>query len=597
MAGLLTSNVEGMNQGLSASYFKAVIAQIMATKRQPLKRLQRRRDDVQLQRSLYADTQTKLNELKDLALSLSANQTDNIFGGRAVTVTDNDPDNEVLAATASNGAGLGTYDVGITTLAAAHRVASAEQSSTSSALGLSGTFYIGGESSNSVSGTAAGAVSSFSTASVQGDNSQLGTDRYFVEFRKNGSDYQFRLVDSDGQAISISDSSDGTGSLSSEWQTVTEGTTWDTGRGLAITFTSSTFDEATMAASMPTDITNPGSNVAYADYIPQGAAITVATSDSLESIRDEINAATFPSGSNVEATIVGNRLMLAAERSGTFREIKFTDTDGILNSLGFLSAGAWDTGKAGYQAAANADFSVNGISFKRSSNTVSTVVSDVTFTLKQAGSTATAAVEADNSAVIDKLTEFLDKFNELQDYIKDHTKASYDSETGAYSRGGLASDTVFTTLRGDLVEKMTATVAGQPSGYQTLRDIGITQGDNFHFSISDSAALESALESDYEAAQTLVSEIVESIYAEDGSTKSGLLAPLVDSTDGTLALRIEATDDRLDTLEDRIADMEHRLEIREQQITQRFGRLMGQVAALRAERAYASSILSQSLFG
>lgn len=595
MAGLLASNVEGLGQSSSVSYFRTLIAQIMATERRPLERLRQERDSVQLQRTLYSDTQTKFSELKNLALSLSADQTDNIFGARSVSVVDNDPDNEVLAATASTGAGIGTYDVNTTTLAAAQRVVSAEQSSTNSELGLSGTFYIGGASSNNVNGTAAGAVSTFATGSVHGDNGELGTDRYFVEFRKNGSDYQFRLVDSNGQAIAISDSSDGTGSLTNSWQTVTEGTTWDTGRGLTITFTSSTFDESTMAATMPTDITSPSSNVANVDYTPQGAAITVDTSDSLESIRDNINAATYASGSDVEATIVGNRLMVTAERSGTFREIKFTDTDGVLNSLGFLNAGVWDTGKAGYQAAANADFSINGIPFKRSNNTVSTAISDITLTLKQANSNATATVAPDNSAVKDKLTEFLNKFNAIQDYIKEQTKANFNSETNTYNRGGLASDTTFTLLRGELVSKMTATVAGQPSGYQTLRDIGITQGNNFHFSITDSAALESALESDFDAVQTLVSEIVESIYAEDGSTKSGLLAPLLDSTDGTLTLQIESIDDRIETLDSRIDDVEHRLEIRERQLTQQFGRIMGQLATLRAQQAYAGSILSQSL--
>jgi flagellin len=80
-------------------------------------------------------------------------------------------------------------------------------------------------------------VGSFSTGSVASGKTELGAGKYTVQVVLAGTgDFRFRVLDASGNAVSISNSSLGTGSLTSDFITLQTGVTFDTGRGLRIRF-------------------------------------------------------------------------------------------------------------------------------------------------------------------------------------------------------------------------------------------------------------------------------------------------------------------------------------------------------------------------
>ncbi len=120
---------------------------------------------------------------------------------------------------------------------------------------------------STISGTVTGFGTAASGASV---TNELPSDTYYVEIQGTAGAQQFRVVDSNGNAINIAGVS---GSAStSAWQSVTsvEGTTYDTGRGLTINFGSGTLTDGTR-----------GAGAASVAYVAQSVTSSLQVYDSL----------------------------------------------------------------------------------------------------------------------------------------------------------------------------------------------------------------------------------------------------------------------------------------------------------------------------
>lgn len=148
-----------------------------------------------------------------------------------------------------------------------------------------------------------------------------------------------------------------------------------------------------------------------------GGVSTEVTIDSSNNTLDGIAAAINKAGAGVSAGVVdtgsGYRLMMTADESGVTNEIRIAASgDSSLSRFAFGIAGMNET-----VAALDAELEVNGIAITRSSNTVEGVVEGVTFDLKSKG-TSTVTIEPDPDKVTERVQEFVDKFNALQDVIE-----------------------------------------------------------------------------------------------------------------------------------------------------------------------------------
>ncbi len=482
------------------SYFTSIIQDQMLLERQPLQQLQQQRDTVTLMSNAYSDLDSMLGKLQSsVKLLLSTNANTALVAGRTVEIVPETSGTNVFTASASSSALEGVYNIAVTSLAKEHRVRSDQQNYADQALQISGDMILGGDANRSVRdslNTGGNVVTNgFGAAgSLDEDQEELATGRYSVETRKDPEDstkYQFRLVDADGNSVSIRQ---GTGEeYSAGWQPIPAGI-YDTGRGLTVTFAGSGYTVTS------------GTSAASVEYRAKGVTVTVNATDSLNEIASKINNATYIEGNKISATVVNRQLVLAAENTGSSRSILASGSP--LTALGILGAdnqaGAEDTGPAdGFkhtlQTGANASLAINGITAAPSQNTgVSNLISGVTLNLASdaEGKEAALTISRSWTGARSAIDSFISNFNNVASYLEAKTEVS-SSGTGAdktYTRGVLAGDTIFSDLRGNLFSMMMSDYStGTGQVYNSLREIGISLDDNLVATVSDSSRLEESL--------------------------------------------------------------------------------------------------------
>jgi flagellar hook-associated protein 2 len=487
-----------------SSYFNNLAASQMETFRQPLYTLQKQQATLNTTRSVYAEVSTKLRSLRDSVTSLISTQTGtSLTSGRNIAVSNVATGFNVLTASVASTAIAGTYTIDNIVLGKEHRVSSDQKTSADQALNLTGTFVLGGALNRAFSAgtnTVADTVSGYETGSALSGQSELAGGTYTVETRLSGSTYQYRLVDSSGTAQSIQNGT--TGAMTNSWQNITEGATADTGRGLKINFGS---DDTKFAAG-----------TAQLAFVPQGASISVSTADTLNTIANKINAATFPVGQGVAATVVDGRMILAGTTVGVGHDIIAADQDSdpanqILHQLGVLAGSDF---KNILQAAnTNTTFNVNGQPVTRYKNTgISDVISGVTlnFSSDAVGKSATVTVSPNWTNARSAIDAFVSKFNETQSYIKEQTAVTKNADDGSgkvsYSRGPIADDSSMDELVSSMYDVFSS--PNSSGTYKFFSDIGITFDDSLKITVSDSAKLEEALNNNSSSVKTLMDSVM-----------------------------------------------------------------------------------------
>ncbi len=577
MAGLLGQiGSVTTSAGLTSTYFNQLISLQLQQEQAPITELRSDRSDLQTKRAVFVDTKITLSGLHSAALDLK-NTSTSVFSAKSVSSSD------PTAVTASGGSNAlpGTYEIAVTTLAKAHRVRSDLQANTDQPLGLSGTFVIGGAASRAASNpvTVANTVTGFGTAeTVRSGQTELGSGSYSVEVQNTTGTSQFRLVDGDGRAVSIAKAGDGGTGMTAGWQDLSRvaGTTFDTGRGLTITF-----------GSGPYTVGSRGAGAASVTYTAQGARIEVSSSDSLTRVRDLINAATYAEGNGVQASIVDRALILGATSTGAEHVLAASDTAGsVLQSLGVLSGGSFQTT---LQEAANASFAVNGLTVSRSRNTgLDDVIQGVSLGLIKEGASASVSVKPDTAAITDKISAMLQKFNGLMDYLKYKLAVTKSEATNTYTRGGLVGETIFQGLRQSLVAALRGKMAGATStSMDELADLGIGLDGSLRFSITDGTKLQAAIESNLAGVAALMDERMTALTSK--------LDPFLKSTSGVLDARISALDKRSAHIDSRISQIQKRVSLVERQLVSRYGNILSQAPSLTGDQTTAGILLTRSM--
>lgn len=501
------------------SYFTSLISNLMLIERQPLTRLQAQRDNINVRSGIYLDVKSKLGDLQSALYNLrSSSYSSALQAGRSVSISDVASGYTVLTASTSSNSVTGSYTIQDIVLAKEHRVRGDQQVYLDQALGYStgeGYLVLGGADTRSAAlqESITDTVTGFSTTDVDQGKLELGKGAYYIETRNDASNgWQFRLLDSNGQAVSIR-LGDSTTSSTSSWQSIpTGGGEFNTGRGLSISFGA---DAESYQAGVLSE-----SSAAEVEYTAQGAHIEIESSDTLNNIAAKINEASYAANDRIVATIVDRQLVLSAGSTGTTYSLSASNiidngaggTSGVLHDLGILAAGSTNFKYAAIQPASNASMTVNGISVTRSANSgLTDVISGVTLNLAAdaGGRSATVTVNKDVSGARTAINNFITQFNSVQTYLEAKTAVT-STTTGdqvTYSRGALADDTVFSELRANLFSKFISEYANS-GAYQSLRNIGITIDDNLTASVSDSDKLEQALSSDLDSVTALMDEVM-----------------------------------------------------------------------------------------
>lgn len=322
-------------------------------------------------------------------------------------------------------------------------------------------------------------------------------------------------------------------------------------------------------------------------------SVAVEATDTLETLRDKINAA----DGGVSATIItdasGARLSIRSKETGeenAFRISASETADDGVASTG-LSALAYDP-SAGVsnmtrnETATNAQATINGIAITSASNTLNEVVDGLTLNLS---SVTTAPVQvnvtADTAAVKTAINDFVTAFNALASFIQTQTKYDEATKTGGPLQGDSTVLGFQTQLRGVVNESSSAS-----SMWSSLSDIGITMQKDGTLR-TDSSKLDAAL--------TDLPEL-RKLLATDGSStaNSGFMDRFRDlgdsvlATDGTFDSRTDGLNARIEINKDRQQQMETRLALTEARLEAQYQALDASMARLSGLSSYVSQQLS-----
>jgi flagellar hook-associated protein 2 len=216
-----------------------------------------------------------------------------------------------------------------------------------------------------------------------------------------------------------------------------------------------------------------------------------STNNTLEGIRDSINNA----NAGVNATIMNDgssspyRLLVTANDTGT--QNAFTITDSL--------SGGQALNLTETQGATDAQFTVNGISLSKSSNTVSDVIAGVSLTLK---ATTAAPVQVtvgkDTDAVVAGIKEVIDAYNDVNAFA--NSQFRYDASTK--TAGVLAGDMTLRTTLAKVRDILTGGVTNSYTSLHYIGEVGLEYNGDGSLSL-DEAQLRKAIDSNPTAVAAL----------------------------------------------------------------------------------------------
>lgn len=322
-----------------------------------------------------------------------------------------------------------------------------------------------------------------------------------------------------------------------------------------------------------------------------GVQVTAAATDSLEEIRDAINSAvtaaidaeTLDEEDSFSASIIDGYLVLSADSTGPdFRLTATDDTGTVLEDIGVLTGvGGWANQ---LQDGEYANFSLNGITIDRNSNTdITDVVNGLTLNLKETGS-ATITVAPDTSGATSKINTFISKLNDLTTWLANKTGSTKD-EDGTYTRGVLAGNLGLRNLRRTIVQTAFATWGDAPATatYTRLDQLGIELGDNLSVSLADSSALSDGMTGKYSEVVDLFDAIMTNV--------ADLVEPYVEGTDTLVDKMKTAADNSLDSQSDKVERMEAAASRREELIRNQIAYQFAAISSYNDQGRYITTTL------
>ncbi len=226
--------------------------------------------------------------------------------------------------------------------------------------------------------------------------------------------------------------------------------------------------------------------------VGNGSAVTLtidSTNDTIQGLGTAINN----SDAGVSASIIQDgsgggtpfRLLLTSEKTGASQQISITNN--LAASGGGATQPVFDTGNP-VQAAADASVTLgNGpgaITVFSETNTVNNLINGVTLTLRQADAakTISVSIEADTDPATTAVSEFVDSFNTLADFISNLSSFNADTEQGGLLLGNRNASSILQSVRSAVLDA----VGGLGGDINRLTAIGVSVEDDGTLSFDES---------------------------------------------------------------------------------------------------------------
>lgn len=315
-----------------------------------------------------------------------------------------------------------------------------------------------------------------------------------------------------------------------------------------------------------------------------GANTTTVTIDATNNTLAGLQSAINKSGARVNASIVN----VGSSAAPDYRLVIQSKDTGIANAVtvsGTLTGGTdpFAGGGTVVQAAADALLSINGLTIRRSANTISDVLPGVTLVLRKEGNhdgtidsadaSANVTVSQDNDAITDAVSKFVDSYNSVNKIVNDQFSLNPDTKRQGTLAGDASLRGVISRLRSEL-----SAPGGVGVGLKYLSDIGINFEKDGSLTLDDNK-LKHALDTDPKG----VSDLFALVQNGVGKRIPDAVDDFVSSVDGILTFRQKDIQDNLDRIDQDVAREEARVTALQDRLTQQFSALEQMVSQLKSQ--------------
>ena len=493
LSSLLTAATGSTSTGIDVS--SAVSAAIYAAQA-PERQWQTEQATAKSQITALTSIQTSLS-----TLSIDMDNLNTLTGSIAARSVASS-NSSAVTATATSGSTIGSHTVVVNSLASTASWYSPALASSSAALGSTSLNIVANNGTSSTFTTGSGVNTLTGLASAI-NSSNIGVTASVVN-------------DSSGSRLALVSTASGAANDFSVSYNPVSGTSW----------TSASVASASTALSAGSMTINDGT---------QSQTVNVTSGQTLSDVASSINN----SGLGVTATVVtdtsGAHLSLAST-AGT--NISVTGDPAF--SLARASQGS------------DASLKVDGIPVTSASNTVTGVVSGLTFNLLATtpASQTTLAVTADSSQISSSISQFVTDYNAALSQV--NSQFSYDSTSS--SQGVLSGDATLRSLQSALmsITSYTAASSGTSSSKSSLASLGITVADDGSLSL-DSTTLNQAITSDPASVQNFFQGTALNGFAHAFSTS---LKTYTNASSGALTVSINNLNQTYTGLQQQVDDYE-----------------------------------------
>ncbi|RME25580.1 MAG: hypothetical protein D6806_07635 [Deltaproteobacteria bacterium] len=302
--------------------------------------------------------------------------------------------------------------------------------------------------------------------------------------------------------------------------------------------------------------------------------VTIDPGDTLADVAYKINT----SGARVTAAVIdtGTSAYLTLYATDTGHEIGTSPSDAVTIQENYTGTTGQELSFTETVTAQNAQFTFDGLSIERRSNTVSDVVDGLEFTLLDDTSapSATISVEPDSDGLKENLKKFIDAYNSVATLLD--AQLSY---TEGQPAPALFGDGTLRNLMMRLGSVISESVSGTSTSFSTVGSVGIelTSGGLLALNEADFA---DAVSADFRG-------IAEIFLAQNTGVFDKLQSVIDDYTDivdGLFKYKREALNDQYRNLSDQIARMEDRVDQYEKQLVAQFTYMETVIAQLQSQQ-------------
>jgi flagellar hook-associated protein 2 len=330
-------------------------------------------------------------------------------------------------------------------------------------------------------------------------------------------------------------------------------------------------------------------------------SVTLESGDSNKTVISKIAIAVNAAGLSVSASVISDtsttsRLTFTSKSTGSDSTISMSDTAGtLLDNIGLTDSviaartvsGA--TG-AGYVVSLidglNAKFKLDSVDIVRQSNTVSDVLTGVTFKLRgtqdAADTPTTLTIESDTTTIKSNLQSFMDAYNTALTQITSKIAVNPSNN----SREIFAGDQMFINLRIDLRSIAASVISG--SSATRLADLGIAIADDGTLSFSNTSKLEAAVANN-------ATDVMAFFNGTNGiATRLKTLLDNFVSTGGRLDSSKDLANSQIKTLTTRVTRLNDQINTKANAYRNDYIKLYNTYQELASQQAMIDSILSIS---